>query len=75
MVSYTSHLVPAFVHGARKIYCLTLFAFSQESREKGQLLEREFKSQSSGLSFLPVHITELNCSLNFHGLSNKISQP
>lgn len=40
MISYTSHLVPVFVNGARKIYCLTLFVFSQESQEKRQLLER-----------------------------------
>lgn len=65
MISYTSHLVPAFVNGARKIDCLALFVFSQESQEKEQLLEREFKSQSSGLSFLPLHTIELNCSLNF----------
>ena len=41
MISYTSHLVPVFVNGARKIYCLTLFVFSQESQEKRQqLLEK-----------------------------------
>lgn len=67
MISYASHLVPVFVNGARKIHCLALFVFSQESQEKGQLLEN---SRAKVLSFLPLHTTELNCSLNFCVHSN-----
>lgn len=60
MISNILHLLPAFVNGTRMIDCLNLFVFSQESQERRQLLERELKSQNSGLSFLPVHTIELN---------------
>lgn len=48
----------------RNIYCLALFVLSQESQEKRQLLEREFKSQNWSLSFLPLHTMNLIVLLN-----------